>query len=125
MSLLEKKAVQDPTVRWAKEHGIVCIRFTPRGDVGWPDHIFVIPSTGRVVWIEFKAPGEPPEPIQTYRHEQLRSAKQHVYVVDDKAAGIAILQAELESARLPEESHEDAAGAPIRRAVLGSGPWED
>jgi hypothetical protein len=121
MSVLEKKAVQDPVVRWAKEQGIVCVRFTPKGDVGWPDHIFVIRETGRVIWIEFKAPGEKPEPIQAYRHDQLRDAKQHVYVVDDKAAGIAILQAHLEPPRVPKESYEDALGAAMRRALPR--PW--
>ncbi len=125
MSFLEKKLVQDPVVRWAKEHGIVCIRFTPKGDVGWPDHIFIVPATGRVLWMEFKAPGEVAKPVQKYRHDQLRSAKQNVYVIDSSRIGIAILKAELEPPRLPEEGHENAAGAPIRRAILRSGPWED
>lgn len=125
MSVLELRDVQHPVVRWAKEHGMLVIRFTPYGDVGWPDCIFINPATGRLIWIEFKAPGKPLKPIQEERHNQLRSAKQHVYRVDTKELGISILKAELESPRLPEESYENAAGAPIRRAVPRSGAWED
>ena len=125
MSVLELRDVQHPVVRWAKEHGMLVIRFTPYGDVGWPDCIFINPATGKLIWIEFKAPGKPLKPIQEERHNQLRSAKQHVYRVDTKELGISILKAELESPRLPEESHEDVVRTAVGRVVLGSGPWED
>ena len=119
--VLEIRDVQNPVVRWARDHGILCVRVTPKGDKGWPDCIFVVPSTGRVIWMEFKAPGKPPEPIQTYRHRQLKEAKQHVYLVDEKSVGISILQAELDAARVPKESYEDALGAAMRRALPR--PW--
>jgi hypothetical protein len=125
MPVLEIRDVQNPVVRWAKEHGILCVRVTPKGDKGWPDCIFVIPSTGRVIWMEFKAPGKQPEPIQTYRHRQLKEAKQHVYLVDEKSVGISILKAELEPPRLPEESDENAPGAPVGRFVPRPRTWED
>lgn len=108
MPILELRDVQHPVVRWAKEHGMLVIRFTPYGDIGWPDCIFINPATGRLIWIEFKAPGKLLKPIQEERHNQLRSAKQYVYRVDSKQLGIAILQAELDSTRIPEESYEDA-----------------
>jgi hypothetical protein len=52
--------------KWAKERGWLSIKFTPKGDVGWPDRIFISPS-GVHVWIEFKALGQKPRAIQEYR----------------------------------------------------------
>ena len=125
MSVLEIRDVQNPVMRWAREHGMLVIRFTPYGDIGWPDCIFINRATGKLIWIEFKAPGKPLKAIQEERHNQLRSAKQHVYRVDSKELGISILQAELEPPRLPEESDKDAAGAPVGRDVPVSRAWED
>ena len=38
---------------------------------GWPDRIFLIPG-GRPFFIEFKAPGEEPNPRQAFRIKCLR-----------------------------------------------------
>lgn len=124
MRILEKNHVQNPVVRWAKEHGILAVRFTPYGEIGWPDYIFCIPG-GRTVWIEFKIPGEPPELIQEYRHNQLRERGQYVYVVDNKELGIRILETFLDSARIPEASDGNAFVSPGGRTIPRSGAGKD
>jgi len=97
MSLLETKSVQAPIIKWARERGILAIRFTPYGEKGWPDWILVLPN-GKVLWVEFKKPEEEkPEPLQEYRHEQLRDYGQIVYVINDRDEGIKTIEAELDS----------------------------
>ena len=124
MRILEKNHVQDPVVRWAKEHGIVAIRFTPYGEVGWPDHIFVFPG-GVTVWVEFKAPGKLPTRLQAYRHEQLRSLDHVVYVINNKELGIRILKTFLDPARVPEKSNGNAFVDPGGRTIPRSGAGKD
>lgn len=46
-----------------------------------PDRVFA--KKGRVVWIEFKRPGERPTTVQTREHERMRAAGMEVYWCDD------------------------------------------
>lgn len=70
MSQLEKD-IEKKLKLWAKARGIICIKYTPQGEKGWPDRIFVLPR-GTHVWLELKRKGEEPTPLQYYRLEQLR-----------------------------------------------------
>lgn len=49
---------------------------------GWPDLQAV--RGGETVYIEVKAPGKQPDPLQVLRHQQLRAAGARVYVTDDE-----------------------------------------
>lgn len=51
------------------------------GDTSYPDRLFWVPG-GRPLLIEFKRPGEPPEPKQSYTHNWLRSLGYEVQVHD-------------------------------------------
>jgi hypothetical protein len=87
---IEKKVTE-----WAKARGIVCLKYQPKGDVGWPDHIYVIPPNGRVVFIEFKRPGEEPTPLQYYRINTIDQAGGNAYWADSVSKAITILEAEI------------------------------
>jgi hypothetical protein len=50
-----------------------------------PDRIIFLPG-GRTVFIELKAPGKKPDPIQEYRIRQLRDLGQRVEVLDSLEA---------------------------------------
>ena len=68
MSRLEKE-IEKSLVKWAKAHGWLALKFTPFGDRGWPDRIFI--KNGTHVWLELKREGFTPGPLQRYRHAQL------------------------------------------------------
>ena len=63
-SVVEKKVCV-----WAVEQGIMTFKFTPTGQRGWPDRMFIY--RGRCAFIEFKAEGEPLPPLQAHRLELL------------------------------------------------------
>ena len=78
-----EKSVRDPSVRDAKRHGVVYKRmhFGHGAETGWPDDLFVF-LDGHHWWVEFKAPGKPPEPKQEHVHEEMRKTSMDVSVID-------------------------------------------
>lgn len=48
---------------------------------GAPDRLILLPN-GQVVFVELKAPGKKPRPIQIKRHEQLRAIGFEVIIID-------------------------------------------
>jgi hypothetical protein len=87
--------IEKKVTAWAKARGIVCLKYQPKGDVGWPDHIYVIPPNGRVVFIEFKKPGEEPTPMQQHRLYCIEGAGGNAYWADSVSKAITILEAEI------------------------------
>ena len=59
------------------ELGIPSLLLELRHDRGWPDVVFLVHG-GRPVLMEFKRPGEPLEPLQAYRADQLRKLNYRV-----------------------------------------------
>ena len=68
-------------MRAVKEAGGICPKWVALGFDGMPDRIVLLPD-GRMAFIEVKAPGEKPRPLQKSRHELLRSLGYRVYVLD-------------------------------------------
>lgn len=75
--VIEKKLVQ--AVRAMRG---ICLKFVSPGFVGVPDRIVLLPG-GYMAFVEVKAPGEKPRPLQTSRHKLLRRLGFKVYVLDD------------------------------------------
>ena len=63
--------------------GGLCLKFTSPGFDGVPDRIVLFPK-GKITFIELKAPGEKPRPLQTARIEKLRNYGFRVEVLDSK-----------------------------------------
>jgi hypothetical protein len=63
--------------------GGLCLKFTSPGFDGVPDRIVLFPK-GKITFIELKAPGEKPRPLQTARIEKLRDYGFRVEVLDSK-----------------------------------------
>jgi VRR-NUC domain. len=63
--------------------GGLCLKFTSPGFDGVPDRIILLPK-GKITFIELKAPGEKPRPLQTARIEKLRDYGFRVEVLDSK-----------------------------------------
>lgn len=72
-----------------KAQGGVCWKFTSPGTAGVPDRIVLTPS-GRIAFVEVKAPGEKPRPLQRIRIKTLRRLGFKVFVLDspDHIGGI-------------------------------------
>lgn len=58
-----------------------CLKFVSPGTAGVPDRICLFPG-GRVLFVETKAPGKKPRPLQKKRHEELKRMGFKVYIAD-------------------------------------------
>lgn len=76
-STIEKKLVQE-----VKARGGVCPKWVSPGLDGVPDRMILLPG-GRMAFVEVKAPGKNPRPLQMVRHKNLRRLGYKVYVIDD------------------------------------------
>ncbi len=63
-----------------KAGGLSLKIFSP-SQAGYPDRLVLMPG-GRVVWVELKAPGRKPRPLQLKAHERLAALGQTVRVID-------------------------------------------
>lgn len=57
------------------------MKFTPTNWVGAPDRLVVLPG-GKLGFVEVKAPGQRPRPLQLARHRQLQKLGCYVAVLD-------------------------------------------
>lgn len=66
-----------------KKHGGIAVKFVSPGFDGMPDRLVLLPD-GKCGFVEVKAPGRRPRPLQEARHRLLRALGFKVYVLDDK-----------------------------------------
>ena len=88
---LENK-VEARVCKWVKAQGGKAIKFTPKGDVGWPDRIMILPPHGTHVWVEVKRPGQPLRELQVYRIKELQAIGANVIWGDDAEELIDLLK---------------------------------
>ena len=79
---LRERVIEQSLVKAVKARGGMCPKFTSPGMDGMPDRLVLLPQ-GHIGFVEVKAPGEKPRPLQLHRHEQLRRLGFQVYVLDD------------------------------------------
>lgn len=86
---MREKLIEEKLVSAVKAQGGVCWKFTSPGTAGVPDRIVLMPS-GRIGFVEVKAPGEKPRPLQRIRIKTLRRLGFKVFVLDspDQIGGI-------------------------------------
>ena len=78
---MREKAIEQKLVRMVIHRGGICPKFVSPGYDGMPDRIVLFPG-GRMAFVEVKAPGEKPRPLQLSRHRLLRRLGFRVYVLD-------------------------------------------
>ncbi len=66
----------------ARELGLRSLKLTLRYDAGWPDREWLIPG-GRPLFMELKAPGERPRPLQMERIATLHRLGYRAVWTDD------------------------------------------
>ena len=81
MGSLREKAIEQKLVRAVKGRGGICPKLVSPGFDGMPDRMVLLPH-GRIGFVEVKAPGEKPRPIQESRYWLLRRLGFKVYVLD-------------------------------------------
>lgn len=84
-----ESTVEYTVVGLAEKDGWFCRKIVWPGHSGAPDHVFI--KGGRVVWIEFKAPGKEARILQKRKHGEMRAHGAEVHVVDSVPKGLAIL----------------------------------
>lgn len=79
---MREKDIEQKLVSAVKMMGGICPKFTSPGFDGMPDRLVLLPKR-KFGFVEVKAPGEKPRPLQIARHKLLRKLGFQVYVLDD------------------------------------------
>ena len=79
---MREKTVEQKLVKAVKEKGGICPKLVSPGTDGMPDRMVLMPEA-RIGFVEVKAPGQKPRPLQVRRQEQLRALGFKSYVLDD------------------------------------------
>ena len=79
---MREKLTEQKLVKAVKAMGGICPKFVSPGYDGMPDRIVLLPN-GKIAFVEVKATGKKPRPLQTSRHEILKRLGFKVYVLDD------------------------------------------
>ncbi|QKN23204.1 VRR-NUC domain-containing protein [Caproicibacterium lactatifermentans] len=78
---MREKEIEKKLILAVKQAGGIAPKFTSPGFDGMPDRIVLLPG-GHIGFVEVKAPGEKPRPLQLARHEMLRRLGFQVYLLD-------------------------------------------
>lgn len=79
---MREKVIEQQLVKAVRAENGLCPKLVSPGTDGMPDRMVLLPE-GRISFVEVKAPGQKPRPIQERRHEQLRNLGFKVAVLDD------------------------------------------
>lgn len=92
---MREKQVEQKLVKAVKSHDGICPKLVSPGMDGMPDRMVLLPGC-RIGFVEVKAPGQKPRPLQEQRHRILRKLGFPVFVMDDPAQAEDIIQEVLE-----------------------------
>ena len=79
---MREKVIEHALVMATRSKGGIAPKFISPGFAGMPDRLVLLPH-GRMGFVELKAPGRKPRPLQLARHRLLRWLGFKVYVIDD------------------------------------------
>lgn len=80
-----EKDIEKALVKRVKDLGGLCEKFTSPNRRAVPDRIVSLPD-GVVIFVELKAPGKKPSPLQTKDHEKRKALGCDVRVIDSLEA---------------------------------------
>ena len=80
--MMREQEVERKLVAAVKAAGGICPKWVAPGFDGVPDRIAMFPG-GKIAFVEVKAPGEKPRPLQRARHELLRRLGFKVFILDN------------------------------------------
>ena len=79
---MREKAIELQLKKAVKNIGGICPKLISPGTDGMPDRLVLLPGS-RIGFVEVKAPGKEPRPLQARRHRQLSDLGFSVFVLDD------------------------------------------
>ena len=79
---MREKQIEAKLLSAVKAEGGMCPKLISPGTDGMPDRMVLLPEA-HIGFVEVKAPGEKPKPLQERRHAQLRELGFQVSVLDD------------------------------------------
>ena len=79
---MREKEIEKKLIQAVKQAGGICPKLVSPGFDGMPDRMVLLPN-GKIGFVEVKATGEKPRPLQFSRHRLLRQLGFLVYVLDD------------------------------------------
>ena len=79
---MREKVIETQLNQAVRQTGGLALKFVSPGFNGVPDRLLLFMG-GRVAFVEVKAPGQKPRPLQVHRMEQLRKLGFKVFVVED------------------------------------------
>lgn len=80
---MREKIIEQKFRAAVRNAGGMTVKFVSPGLDGMPDRLALLPG-GRMAFVEVKAPGKKPRPLQEARHRMLRRLGFAVYVLDDE-----------------------------------------
>ena len=80
---MREKQIEHALVMAVKAAGGMCPKLVSPGTDGMPDRMILLPK-GRIGFVEVKAPGKKPRPLQERRHKQLRELGFKVFILDGR-----------------------------------------
>jgi len=78
---MREKAIEQKLVKAVRDSGGLALKLVCPGFNGVPDRLLLFMG-GKAAFVEVKAPGEKPRPLQVHRMEQLRRMGFPVYVIN-------------------------------------------
>ena len=79
---LYERTIEQKLAARVKAMGGIAPKFTSLGFDGMPARLALLPR-GRMGFVELKAPGRKPRPLQLVRHRRLRRLGFKVFVIDE------------------------------------------
>ena len=80
---MREKIIEQHLVKAVKNSGGIAPKLVCPGFDGMPDRLVLLPG-GKIGFVEVKAPGKEPRPLQVARHGLLRRLGFKVYVLDEQ-----------------------------------------
>ena len=79
---MREKAVEQRLIKEVRSVGGMAFKFVSPGFDGMPDRLVILPE-GKIGFVEVKAPGKKPRPLQVSRMEMLKQLGCRAFVLDD------------------------------------------
>ena len=77
-----EKTIEQALVRATKKAGGIAPKLTSPANAGMPDRIIILPN-GKICFVELKAPGKKPRPLQTRQMQRLATLGCMVRTLDN------------------------------------------